>query len=258
MILVLGAAALGAAQLFTGRFRGLVWLALGLWGAAVVRPHLALIVAVGLVVAAPLSLVRGGGHGDQRQRRRGRLGGAALLLTLLLSGSTLIGLAENFFGLSSLNTQTAQEQLDETTRRSGVGRSAFTAHSPNDPVGFVLAGVTVLFRPFPLEVGSVQGILTSLEGLALLAVCVLSTRRLFRLPVELLRRPYVAFALVYTFAFIYAFSSIVNFGILARERCQLLPVLFVVLCIPRTVATRETDQSRRLEDVVLPTRNRRE
>jgi hypothetical protein len=44
---------------------------------------------------------------------------------------------------------------------------------------------------------------------------------------------------VYALAFIYAFSSLANFGILARERSQLLPVLFVVLCIP-TATLRKT------------------
>src|SRR5207302_1290095 len=144
MILALGAAALGAAQLFVGRFRGLVWLALGLWGAAVVRPHMALIVGAGLVVAAPLVVLRGGAQAKGRQR--GRLAGAALV---------------------------------------------------------------------PL--------------------CVRSFRRLARLKVELPRRPYLVFGFVYTLAFIYAFSALQNFGILARERSQLLPALFVLLCIPKPV-----------------------
>ena len=230
MILALGTAAVGAAQLVTGRFRGLAWLALGLWGAALVRPHIALMVAAGLVVAAPLALLRAGGNG--RERRRSRLGAAVLLLALLLAGSTLIGVAERFFHLQSLNAQTAQEVFDETARRSGKTGSTFSPVSPNNPVGFVLSGVTVLFRPFPFEVRNAQALLTSLEGLTLLGLAALSRRRLARLPGELVRRPYVAFALVYTFAFIYAFSSIGNFGILARERSQLLPVLFVVLCLP--------------------------
>ena len=231
MILVLGAAAIGAAQLFVGRFRGLLWLALGIWGAAVVRPHVALIVAAGLVVAAPLAVLAGGPHGQRRQR--GRLGGAVLVVALLLAGPALIGVAENFFHLQSLNTETAQELLDETTRLSGKNGSTFTSFSPNNPVGFVLAGVTVLFRPFPFEVRNPQALLTSLEGLSLLVLCAASLPRLARLPVELVRRPYQAFAVVYTLGFIYAFSSLVNFGILARERSQLLPVLFIVLCIPR-------------------------
>lgn len=229
MVLALGACALGAAQLVVGRFRGLAWLGLGLWGAAVVRPHMALIVGAGLAVAAPLAMLRGA---DSRRRQRGRLGGALLVLGLLVGGSALIGVTESFFKLDSLNAQTAREQLDETTRRSGKTGSTFTTFSPDNPVGFVLAGATVLFRPFPFEVRNVQAMLTSLEGLSLLVVCGLSLRRLARLPQELLRRPYVAFALVYTFAFVYAFSSLGNFGILARQRAQLLPVLFVILCVP--------------------------
>jgi hypothetical protein len=231
MLLALGAAALGAAQLLTGRFRGLVWLALGLSSAAIVRPHMALIVGAGLVVAAPIAVLRGGAHRERRQR--GRLGSAMLLVVLLLSGSTLMGVAQNFFHLESLNTQTAQEQLDEVTRRSGENGSTFKASSPNNPAGFSLAGITVLFRPFPGEVRNAQGIATSLECLTLLVLFLLALRRLVRLPLESLRRPYVAFAVVYTFAFIYAFSSIVNFGILARQRSQLLPLVFVLLCIPR-------------------------
>jgi hypothetical protein len=241
MVLVLGAAALGTAQLFVGRFRGLLWLVLGVWGAAVMRPHMALILGAGLVVAAPLAALRGGGHGQRRQR--GRLGSAAVLFGLLLAGSTLIGVAESFFGLDSLNTQTGQELLDETTRRSGEGGSTFTSFSPDNPVEFVLSGVTVLFRPFPFEVRNAQAMLTSLEALALLALAVLSLRRLARLPLELLRRPYVAFAVAYTFAFIYAFSSLQNFGILARQRSQLLPVLFVVLCIAKRSPDGPTDST---------------
>ncbi len=231
MVLALGAAALGAAQLLAGRLRGLVSLALGLAGAAVVRPHMALIVGVGLVVAAPIAVVRGGA--DRAGRQRSRLGATALLLVLLLGGSTLIGVAQSFFHLDSLNTQSAQEQLDEVTRRSGESGSTFARYSPNNPGGFALSAVTVLFRPFPGEVPNAQGMVTSLECLTLLGLCCLGLRRLVRLPRETVRRPYVAFALVYTCAFIYAFSSIANFGLLARQRAQLLPIAFVMLCIPR-------------------------
>jgi hypothetical protein len=232
MLFVLGAAALGTAKLLTGRLRGLIWLILGLSGAAVVRPHMALIVGAGLAIAALIAAVRGGGDGIGS--RQGRLGGAVLMVGLLLSGSTLIGVAQSFFDLDSLNTQTAQEQLDEVTRRSGESGSTFKAYSPNNPVGFALSGVTVLFRPFPGEVRNAQGIVTSLECLILLGLCGLALGRLVRLPRETLRRPYVAFAVMYTCAFVYAFSSIANFGILARQRAQLLPLVLVVLCIPRT------------------------
>lgn len=231
MMLGLGAAALGTAQLVAGRFRGLVWLALGIWGAAIVRPHMALIAGVGLAVAAPIALLAGGSGGERRHRSR--LGGAVLVLALLLAGSTVIGLAENFLGLQSLNAESAQEKLDLVNQQTAEGGSTFTTRSPNNPLGFVIDGVTVLFRPFPVEAHNLQALLAGLEGVAILVVfCVGFRRRLSRLPRALLERPYTAFALVYTFAFIYAFSSINNFGILVRQRSQLLPVLFVVLCIP--------------------------
>ena len=231
MMLVLGAAALGTAQLIAGRFRGLVWLTLGLWGAAIVRPHMALIVGAGLAVAAPIAVLAGSTGGERRHR--GRLGGAVLVLVLLLAGSTVIGVAENFLGLESLNTESTQEKLDQVMQQTAQGGSRFTTLSPNNPLGFALGGVTVLFRPFPMEAHNAQAVLAGLEGVALLVLCVASLRRLARLPREVLRRPYAAFAVVYTFAFVYAFSSVVNFGILARQRAQLLPALFVVLCLSR-------------------------
>ena len=42
-----------------------------------------------------------------------------------------------------------------------------------------------------------------------------------------LRHPYVAFAMLYTFIFIYAFSTFGNFGIITRQRVQLYPLVLV-------------------------------
>ena len=52
--------------------------------------------------------------------------------------------------------------------------------------------------------------------------------------------PSLVFGFVYTLAFVYAFSALQNFGILARERSQLLPALFVLLCIPKPVGPTST------------------
>jgi hypothetical protein len=64
-------------------------------------------------------------------------------------------------------------------------------------------------------------------------VVVGSFGRLSRLPSLAVRSPYVLFGLLYVLGFVFAFSSIENFGILARERCQLLPFAFVLICLPR-------------------------
>jgi hypothetical protein len=42
----------------------------------------------------------------------------------------------------------------------------------------------------------------------------------------------VAFVAVYSLLFVFGFSTISNFGILARERTQVLPFFLVLLAIP--------------------------
>jgi hypothetical protein len=97
-----------------------------------------------------------------------------------------------------------------------------------------------MFRPFPIEVSG-AAFVTGLEGVALAGLFVGSWRRLARVLRMGLRHAYVAFAVGYSFVFIYAFSAISNFGILARERSQFFPVLFVLLALPKRGQDAETD-----------------
>ncbi len=66
---------------------------------------------------------------------------------------------------------------------------------------------------------------------------------LARLPVLALRYPYVAFAVVFTLLSALAFSGFGNFGLLARERVQLFPLVLVVLALPRPVHVAPTPPS---------------
>jgi uncharacterized membrane protein len=43
--------------------------------------------------------------------------------------------------------------------------------------------------------------------------------------------PYVTYAIVYLLIFFFAFGTIGNFGILARQRTQAMPLLFVLLAL---------------------------
>jgi hypothetical protein len=90
----------------------------------------------------------------------------------------------------------------------------------------------VLFRPYPWEAGSAQALLTSFEGLLLLILCAASATRLLKVPSLMFRVPYVAFCVSYVAMFILAFSSIGNFGIMTRQRTQVMPFLLVLLAIP--------------------------
>jgi hypothetical protein len=50
------------------------------------------------------------------------------------------------------------------------------------------------------------------------------------------RRPYIAFVLAYVAVFVFAFSSFANFGLLARQRLQVMPIFLVLLSIPSAKA----------------------
>ena len=102
-----------------------------------------------------------------------------------------------------------------------------------NPLKYPLAAVTVLFRPFPFEAGNVVAALSALEGIFLIYLMVKEWARLRSLGRMMRRSPYVAYCVGVVLMFIYAFSALSNFGILARQRVQVLPFFLVLLCLPR-------------------------
>lgn len=233
MLFCLGLAAYGLATAFHGGLRGLPIAALALWGAGVVRPHILLLflfaAAVGMGIRLlPTSSTRLGASSPLRRSL------ATLLLVVLVGGVSVaaVGQFEAQFGLDRLDVDSAEGVLEETTRRSAQGGSEFSAPNPSNPLGYAVALVTVLFRPFPFEAASITAAASAVEGLALLLVALAALPgRLLRLPRLALRRAYVGFAGIYVLTFVYAFSAVENFGILARQRTQVLPLVFVLLAV---------------------------
>ena len=90
----------------------------------------------------------------------------------------------------------------------------------------------VLIRPFPWEAHNAQALVTSVEGLSCSShwpgAAAASLRRLPRR----LKASYVLFCVLYSVAFVYAFSTFGNFGILARERVQVLPFVLALRLPP--------------------------
>jgi hypothetical protein len=229
MMLTLGMSALGIANLLVGRFRGFTWLGIGTLGCVMVRPHLSLIVVGGFVIALVLRRNRG-----TYSRLLARpLGTLILIAGMVLASLVLFAQTSSFFKLDSLDFESAQTVLQNTTDQTSEGGSQFTAPSPTTPLGYLQGAATILLRPFPFELSPGLGTIASLEGVFMAGLLVASWRRIVRIPAMMLRNAYVAFAAGYTAAFIFGFSSISNFGILARERVQLFPVLFILFAIPR-------------------------
>jgi hypothetical protein len=233
MMFALGIAALGAARILSGRtWRGLVVAGLGLWLAAIVRPHVAGILALSLAA------------GYLFRRSRPELGGFATLAKVVgLTAVTAVAVvlvirADRFLQESSIETQGGVTAvLRQTSERTSQGGSEFVPSALESPARAPFAAATVLFRPFLFEVNNAQSLAASLETTFLLALCLVRWRWIGAAILSIRRQPYIAMAIAYTGLFILAFSAFANFGLLARERAQLFPLFLVLVCVP--VVTRE-------------------
>jgi hypothetical protein len=234
MVLCIGAFAYGTARVLTGRSSGVAVVGLGGLGAGLVRPHITLILLIGLAVA---TLVRAD------DARKSLLGKTALLCVVLGAGALALTQVERFFNLSS--DEGLDTVLDRTATRTSQGGSAFDGASIQNPLTLPYGIVTVLFRPFPYEANSTQALVTSLEGLVLLCLLIAASPVLLSSVRQLSRQPYVCFALTYLLLFAVAFSSFSNFGILTRQRVQVFPFFLVLLALPAVRSSQDPKQENR-------------
>ena len=232
MMFTVGIATYGIAQLLTRwTLGGLATAAVGLWLASLVRPHVAALVASAFVVAIVTRKSR-----SEHRELAPVLKAAAIVLVLLLavaltvktSGSLKIGVNG---GLGATLTRIED--------RTSTGGSDFSPSIADSPVRFPVAAVTVLFRPFIFEAHNTQARLAALESTALMVLILLRFRWVIAALKSWRRQPYVVFCLTYVVLFIIAFSSFSNFGLLARERVQLYPLLLVLISIPSAVVNRK-------------------
>ena len=241
MLVTIALAALGAAKILTRGRGGWIFVVIGLGGAALVRPHVSLLVFVAILVAYLVG----------RRNTRAMPGTISLsgitkalgVVVLLVGGALLAPAAAHFLKINDLSTAGVTNALAHTQSQTGQGNSAFHAINPNSPIGYPMAAFTVLFRPLPGEVRNAAGLLASAEAAALLLVVIVGWRRFLGAFHRLRSEAYVTFNLAYLAMFAYAFSAIANFGILARERVQVLPFLFVPLSLPKW--QRQDGQERR-------------
>lgn len=224
MVLVLGISAYGAARILVGLRGGYPLLLIGMAGTLLVRPHMALLVGLALV---PAILIRGR---HAYGRRRGVVGQVVTLLVVVAVAWGALQQTQEFFDIESLTG--AEDVFATTELRTSQGGSEFDPPAVTSPLDLPAAIPTVLFRPWPQEAHNLQARIASLEGLVLLALLAVSARRLARVPRALRRWPYLVFVVVYVLVFVVAFSHIANFGILTRQRVQLLPFLLALLALP--------------------------
>ena len=236
----IGLIAYGSALLLTGYRTWAVPLLLGVVATAVIRPHITAALFTALVLAWFLR---------KRIRPANELtpltyvGGAALILAC---GAVVASSAASFLGLDSLTVASVDSAISDTTELTDEGGSTFTPAAVHGPRDLPLAAFTVIFRPMVFEATNPQMLLAAVEGTLLLLLVALSWRSLVKLPGRLRRQPYLILCIVYTIVFVYAFSNFGNFGILTRQRVQVLPFVLVFLALraPRVTAEPQTTSDR--------------
>ena len=232
MILTLGLAMLGAARALGRQRGGYSLLVAGMFGMSLVRPHVAF-----LALAAFAAAFFVGRRADARPGviTPGSVGKVVGLVVVLALGGAVAGRTAELLDTGDLSLSSLESARTQATDRTSQGGSQFPTFNPNSPVGYTKAVVTTLVRPFPTEAHGSEQLATTAEGLVLAALLVTSWRRLLTIPRRLRREPYVALAVAYVLMFAYTFSAINNFGILARQRVQVLPFVFVLLALPAAV-----------------------
>jgi hypothetical protein len=248
MLFGIGAVSLGAARLTSGvRGQGSALLPLlgGLVLTGFIRPHVAVLLMSGVFLAYVI----------RRPKRRTLTSPISHAIGIAAAGAVvlvMVSMAAKFLHVDEVNPTAVQGTLEATAERTATGGSEFAAQPVMSITDMPSALVTVLFRPWPYEAHNAQALIASAESLLVLLLILLGWRRLVALPRLLLREPYVAYVVTYVLLFVYAFSTFGNFGLLVRERVQVLPLLLVLPCLPmlrrRSPATagppavRETDR----------------
>lgn len=236
MILFIGIATYGIARLFTGY--NLAWvgpIGLGLLGAGIIRSHIALLIAVSLIGA----LVLGKGPGDARSKGMRMVAIGASLVVLFGA----IQLASIDFGIDfsvGINEQLLQEEIDPifagVEERTASGGSEVEGSMVTSPADVPDAVLRVVFRPLPYDAHNTQTLVNSIfEGTLLLALVIWRLRPIIRNLRRDWRHPIILYSLLYSGGFILGHSGVLNLGIIARQRAQLVPfilLLFVALGQP--------------------------
>jgi hypothetical protein len=227
MCLCLGLVAYGAARALTAARGGIMLLALGLTGLAMVRPHVGALAAVSLFAAYVLR---------RSPRSASGLAPFAKVLGILVLGGVLVvavGQLEQYLGVDAFDRESVELTLDEVTAQTGQGGSYVEGTQTDlNPSRFPSAFVNVMFRPFPWQATNAQALIAAAEALILLALFVVGWRRLVGGLRAVFDTPYVILCGCYVVLFVYGFSSFANYGILVRQRVQVLPFFLVLLALP--------------------------
>lgn len=221
MMPLLGLTVYGAVRLFQQyHVKWIVVLAIGALGSAAIRPHMGALMVAALIGA--MLLARAPEKTMARVRRWALIAVAGVGLVLAVTVSA------DRFGLNPADLE-LEPFLDDLARRTGQGGSAVEGE-PIQSIGDVPQAVLrVMFRPLIHEGFSPLELASGIEGTVLLGLVLWKLPAMVRNAGLLRRKPYLLYSLLFVIGFVVIFSPVLNLGILARQRTQMLPMLLALV-----------------------------
>ena len=230
MIPFISIAAYGAVRLFADyRPKWVMVLALGILGSGLIRSHIALLLI--LSVAGAMFMGKRPALKSARIRRLTSMVGIAAVL----AGAA--GYAIQDFGIdisSGISASLVEDELDPifagVEDQTGKGGSAVEGAGIRSPLDIPEAVLRVVFQPLPWDANSIQTLVSAIfEGSLLLGLFIWRTSSIIRHFRRRWRQPYALFSLIYTAGFVFGHSPVLNLGIMARQRSQMIPFVLVLL-----------------------------
>lgn len=226
MVFSLGLAAYGVSRLLrTYQISAVLLIAPGLYLAASIRPHVAGIFGIATVAAMLL--------GKAPKKLQGHPKRALMILTALAGVAVLLATFSATFAVTVEGagaTQDPSEFLADVNERTATGGSQIEGGGGiASPAQLPLAIVTVLFRPLIHEGRNAQVIVSAVEGTAMLLLVLWKMPTIWKNKRLIRDKAWVTLCFFYTGGFVLAFSAILNLGILARQRVQVLPFFLALI-----------------------------
>ncbi len=206
------------------RISGVIPAGIGMMAIFAVRPHVALMFGI----AAGLALV----VATPRRSGASLIGHVIVLGGLVFAGLAVVSQAATFLRIESFSVSEVVGALTWQTMNefpTGGSGSNFSATPVTSPLWVPSAFVTVLLRPFPWEAHSAQVLLQSVDGILMAGLLTWGGRRVWRSVRRILKDPGVMYAVSFMVMAVLIFSTLGNFGVLARQRAIIFPFVFLIV-----------------------------
>jgi hypothetical protein len=242
MLFAIGLTAWATAGLLESyRTKHYLWAGAGIGLSAAIRPHMAglLIISVG----AAMFFAKAPKGAAAKGRRMLLLGATAFSVILVAT------LTADTFGID-LALDDLDPLVADIERRTGQGGSAIAGGAVAAVGDLPAAFIRTLFRPLPMDANNAQAMVSAIEGTFMLGVFIWQFPSMIKGIPTLRRRPFLLFSLIYSIGFVVAFSAILNYGILARQRSQVMGLVLVLIL---GLGVREDTQPAEAEALELTT-----